>query len=232
MYSEIERYGNINKALNIEFSKIESPLRVMEDESTENFPLSYARIEKGNKFSQIYLAANEKLYLPDFWRNGVCLAHGKIDNIKELVNIIDFWLLKNISTKELSQRFPKVIPNEKAEAFDENKEVDYAWNSYLKDESFKELKEFIEIAKQDKVIGKLFPFTSLMRLCFSRCTGYPYTYDTPIVISIPYENGKYEVRFPENTTIGRGTAKEALEILKNNLPKDIKPAIKGTADDL
>lgn len=232
MYFEIEKHGNINKALNLEFEKIKSPLRVQEDEPMDKIPLTYASVVNGNKFSQIYLAAKEKIYLVDFWRNGVCLANGQTNEINELVQAIDYWLLKDITTKELSEKFSIVQPNEKAKAFDENREVEYAWNLYLQDENFKELKEFVAIAKEDEIIGKLFPFTSLMRLCFSRCTGYPYTNDTPIVISIPYENGKYEVRFPEDTTIGKGTAKEALEILKNNLPKDIKPAIKGTSEDL
>lgn len=232
MHLEIEKYGNINNILNLEFEKIKSPLRVQEDESLDKIPLTYARVENEKKLSQIYLAAKEKLYLPDFWRNGVCLAHGKTNDINELARVIEYWLLNDISTNELSQEFPMVIPNKKAEAFDENKEVEYAWNLYLKDDSFKELKEFIEIAKQDEIVGKLLPFTSLMRLCFSRCTGYPYTYDTPIVIAIPYENGKYEVRFPEGKSIGKGTAKEVLKMLKENLPEDIKPAVKGTADDL
>ena len=99
MYHEIEKYGNINKALNLEFEKIKSPLRVKEDESMDKIPLTYARVENGNKFSQIYLAAKEKIYLPDFWRNGVCLANGQTSEISELVKAIDYWLLKDVSTR-------------------------------------------------------------------------------------------------------------------------------------
>lgn len=232
MYLEIEKHGNINKALNLEFEKIKSPLRVQEDETMDKIPLTYARVENENKFSQIYLAAKEKLYMPDFWRNGVCLANGQTSEISELVKAIDYWLLKDVSASELSEKFSIVKPNEKAKAFDENKEVEYAWNLYLNDENFKELKDFVELAKEDETVGKLFPFTSLMRLCLSRCTGYPYTDDTPIIIPIPYEKGKYEVRRPDESVIGRGNAQEALNLLKENLPKNIEPAVKGTSDDL
>lgn len=232
MYLEIEKYGNINNALNSEFVKIKSPLRVQESESISKIPLTYALVEYRNKFSQIYLAAKKHIFLPDFWRDGVCLANGQTNELNELVTVIDFWLLNNVSTNELSETFTWVEPNNKAIAFDENREVEYAWNSYVQDENFKEFREFIKIAKQDEIIGKLFPFTSLMRLCFSRCTGYPYTYDTPIVIPIIDEKGTYEVRSNNGVIIGRGTAIQALMILKSHLPKNIKPAVKGTADDL
>ncbi|MGB0523902.1 MAG: DUF6193 family natural product biosynthesis protein, partial [Flammeovirgaceae bacterium] len=134
----------------------------------------------------------------------------------------------------LSQKFPIVIPNEKSSAFDENREVAYTWNSYLKNDRFLNLRGFIKVAMKDEIVGKLFPFTSMMRLCLSRCTGYPYTNDTPIVIGMMIEGDKYEyeVQHPEGTLIGRGNAREALNILKKHLPKDIKPAIKGTVDDL
>ncbi|MFC4635354.1 DUF6193 family natural product biosynthesis protein [Dokdonia ponticola] len=232
MYLEIEKYGNINNALNSEFAKIKSPLRVQESESIDKFPLTYALVEYRNKFSQIYLAGKKHVFLPDFWRDGVCLANGQTNELNELVRVVDFWLLNDVSTNELSETFIWVKPNKKAIAFDENRAVEYAWNSYLKNEIFKDFQEFIEIAKQDEIIGKLFPFTSLMRLCFSRCTGYPYTYDIPIVIPIIDEKGKYEVRSSNDVIIGRGTAIQTLKMLKSHLPKNIKPAVKGTADDL
>ncbi|MCB9233232.1 MAG: hypothetical protein H6581_16365 [Bacteroidia bacterium] len=232
MYLEIEKNGSINNALNIEFEKIKSPLRVNEENLADKFPLTYARLEYGNKFSQVYLAAKEKLFLPDFWRDGVCLANGKTSEIGELVRAIDFWLLKDVATSELSLKFPFVRPSERAQAFDENMEIEYAWRLYSQNEEFKELREFVALAKEDEIIGKLFPYTSLTRLCLSRCTGYPYTYDLPSVIPIPNEKGKFEVRLAGESVIGRGNAREALDFLKENLPENIGRAVKGTADDL
>lgn len=229
---EIEKYGNIDAVINEAFKKIASPLRISISQEELKMPLTYARVEHKNKFAQIYLASNKETYLPNFWRDGVCLAHGQTNDIYELVKAIDFWLYNNISTNEFSRNFPLITPSKKASAFDENREVEYAWNSYLNDDSFKDLWDFMELAVRDKVIGKLFPFTSLMRLCFSRCTGIPYTGDTPIVIPIPNKIGKFEVRLTDDMIIGRGNASEALKMVKENLPVDIKPAVKGTANDL
>jgi hypothetical protein len=73
----------------------------------------------------------------------------------------------------LAEKYSFVQPNEKAIAFDENKEVEYIWNCLLLDDSLG-LSEFIKLASKDEILSKLFPFTSLYTLCFSRCTGYPY----------------------------------------------------------
>lgn len=203
----------------------------------DKLPFAYARIEKGSKFSQVCLAADEKLYLPDFWRNGVCLAHARTDDILDLAKVIDFWLNHDISTGELAEKFGFVQPNENAKAFDENKEVEYTWNLILQDESRADLRDFIRLAIRDEVLNKLFPFTSLHTLCFSRCTGYPYdTHDLPDITPKKLENNSqlansvFVVKKNRNEYIGEGSAAEALKIVKAHLPANIQPAIKGTAD--
>lgn len=250
MYPELEKAGGLSKALNIQFAKINCSLRVTLDDG--KVPFTYARVEKGSKFSQVYIAAEEKLYLPGFWRDGVCLAHAKTDNILDLAKVIDFWLSHDISTTELAEEFRFVQVNNKAKVFDENKEVEYTWNSLQQDESRAELHDFIGLAINDEVLNKLFPFTSLYTLCFSRCTGYPYDTDNiPNVTPKMYENfalikphgaNRRKNDYPhsgiifvvtknKNEYLGEGNATEALKIVKDNLPDNIKTARKGTADD-
>ena len=81
MYPEIEEAGGLRNALAAEFSKIGSCLKDVPDSSSDIMPSTYSRVGKGNKFSQVYLAVKEKLYLPDFWREGICLAHGKTSKL-------------------------------------------------------------------------------------------------------------------------------------------------------
>jgi hypothetical protein len=232
LYPEIDEAGDLSNALNMEFEKINSSLRVAVDEDLNNLPFAYAMVENGKKYSQIYLAAETKLYLLDYWRDGVCLANGSIDNIRTLVESLNFWLSSDINTTILSDKFKFVKVNAKSKAFDEHREVEYTWHEMLNDSDKSELSDFIKLAIKDEVLSTLFPFTSVGRLCFSQCTGYPYTYDTPIVIPIPFENGIYEIRSSNDAFIGKGIAIDALEIVKANLPNDIKPAIRGTSDDL
>lgn len=171
MYPELENVGGLQNAIDIEFKKINSILRVTKANELEKIPLTYARIKNKDKFSQVYIGAEEKLYLSDFWKEGVCLAHGKTKSITDLGCVLNCWLCNDITTKELADKFNFVIPNDKAFAFDENKEVEYTWNSILQNETKEEIHDFIKIAINDDVLNKLFPFTSLYTLCFSRCTG-------------------------------------------------------------
>lgn len=247
-FPEIEKAGGLIFALNIAFTKIGSTLRVSNNYDPKFFPGTYARIEKNNKFSQIYIAAEEKLYLPDFWRDGVCLGHGKTDNIELLAKCIDLWLTTAVSTKQLSDKFNFVVPDKDAAIFDEGKEVEHKWQSILHDPHKKEIKSFVKLAINDKVLSRLFPFTSLYTLCFSRCTGFPYdTINLPSVTPKQFENfisskhidfkqqetnqleGQFVVTLNKEKFLGIGSAEEALKIVKANLPDNVQPARKGTA---
>lgn len=251
MYLELKIAGGLSNALNLEFEKISSDLRVsVDDELNKIVPFTYARVENDGKFSQVYIAADKKLYLPDFWRDGVCLAHAQTDNILNLAKAIDFWLSNDVSTNVLAEKYNFVQPYEKAKAFDENNEVDYIWDCLLEDDSL-ELGDFIKLASKDEILSTLFPFTSLYTLCFSRCTGFPYdTNNLPNVTPKQFGNfamqnyGQYNsandnfskderlfvVTKNKKEYLGEGNAAKALKLVRDNLPDDIRPAIKGTAD--
>ena len=229
LYPEIIAARGFINALNNAFERIGSKLRVVTNEDLDRIPFTYARVENDNRFTQIYLAAEQNLYLSNYWKDGVSLAHGNTDDINSLVESVDFWLCKNINSTELAQKFSFVSLSAKAETFDDGREVRYAWHSILIDPQRAELKQFIDLVMQDEILSTLFPFTSLTRLCFSRCTGYPYTYDLPVVI--PLNEHDFEVRLNNDVVVGRGNASQALKMVKENLPNDIKPAIKGTANN-
>src|SRR5690606_8675743 len=91
--------------------------------------------------------------------------------------------------KQLSDKFNFVVPDKDAAIFDEGKEVEHKWQSILHDPHKKEIKSFVKLAINDKVLSRLFPFTSLYTLCFSRCTGFPYdTINLPSVTPKQFEN--------------------------------------------
>jgi hypothetical protein len=251
MYPELDKVGGLQNAINIEFEKLNSTLRVSQDNELSKIPLTYARIENGQKFSQVYIGAEEKIYLPDFWKEGVCLAHGQAKNISALAQVLDFWLCNDVTTKQLADKFSFVSQSDKAFAFDNKNEVEYSWNLILQDQDKAEISDFVKLAIKDNVLNKLFPFTSLYTLCFSRCTGYPYDTDNlPNVTPKQFENfapiqgkksfsvqdiNKLETQFVvtknKSEYLGEGNAEEALKIVKANLPDNLQPARKGTADE-
>lgn len=230
-YPEIESAGGFVPALNVAFKNIGSVLRVSNELNGNTFPGSYALIEHDDKFSQIYIASEEKLFLPDYWRQGVCLAHGKIDELELLAKSIEFWLNNDVKTDQLADKFSFISPSKEASIYDDGNEVEYRWKKILNDPERKEIKEFVELAIKNNTLSKLFPYTSLLTLCFSRCTGYPFTYDTPTVTPI-LETNQFLVRAHDETEIGHGSVSEALKMVLDNLPSNIGPAVKGTSETI
>ncbi|MVO07750.1 hypothetical protein GOQ30_01065 [Flavobacterium sp. TP390] len=239
---KLELVAGLGKVINRALVERNSVLRVSEVSDLETLPFSYAVIKNGKKFSQVDIAKNEKLFLLDFWSDGVCLANGHASSLSELVDMLEFWLCNAIPTRALAERFSSITANEIAIAFDANQEVAYTWNLILQDTSL-ELTDFVRLAYQDEVVRLLFPYTSLYTLCFSRCTGYPYdSVGLPNVTSKRFETFvgitgnkpsevQYVVTINGTTYLGEGNAEEALQIVKAHLPKDITAARKGTAED-
>jgi len=65
----------------------------------------YARIESGQRSSQVYIAANVRLFLFDFWSKGVILAHGATPDIAEVAHAINRWVGSNCATSVLASNY-------------------------------------------------------------------------------------------------------------------------------
>lgn len=76
-YPDLVTKGGLVNALNAELQMIGSPLTAcgLSDQKPSGFP-TYASVESGDSFCQVYIAAEERLFMHDFWRKGVCLAEG------------------------------------------------------------------------------------------------------------------------------------------------------------
>lgn len=145
LYPELDKAGGLVNTLNEELLKINSPFRAIGNSNAVETSLVYARVEYLNKFSQVSIAAEEKLYLSDFWRDGVCLAHAHTDNISLAAEAIHYWLSENVLTSELANKYSFVKPVPKAVAFDEGREVEYAWNRLLNEKSFANLHSLLNL---------------------------------------------------------------------------------------
>lgn len=84
MYPDLKKVGGLAHALNIEFARINSSLKITPDDE-DKMPFVYASVTLGNKFSQIYIAAEKRLFMTDFWKDGICLANAQSDSITETV---------------------------------------------------------------------------------------------------------------------------------------------------
>src|SRR5262249_42755671 len=91
LYPDLIAAGGLSAALQAELQVIGSRLRVSELDKAINFVV-YARVEFGSRFSQVYIAAEERLFLFDCWSRGVCLAHGSTPSLAELAGAINRWV--------------------------------------------------------------------------------------------------------------------------------------------
>jgi hypothetical protein len=156
---------------------------------TVRFPFDWEVVKWKHRFSQIKTAKGKRLFMLDFWDRGVCLANGATPLLPEVAEVIDAWVAKEVSTGELRQRFPFVAVEPSAESHEQGAvaEVERQWHdlySYFKiNESKGPLVWLLEKAMEAPVLRRLFAYTSLDWLCFSRCTGYPFSRDCPKVCS-------------------------------------------------
>src|SRR5262249_37534363 len=98
------------------------------------------------------------------------------------------------------------------------------------------LTPLVEKAMAVPALRRLFPFTSLYSLCFSRCTGYPFSGDCPSAapagdIRRGAADPRFRVTDAKGGLLGEGTAAEAVEWLVQHLPPNCGPAVQGTADE-
>jgi hypothetical protein len=231
LYPDLKEKGGLKRALHCALEEIGSSLAVAElDKATTTF-VAFANVRKEARHSQVFIAAEERLFLVDFWNLGVQLATGRTSNLAEVAHAIDKWIARECNIDEL-QKFDFVQVSPLAHVYERSEEVEHRWQSYLSctHERFPELVAFVTEAASRPKLRQLFPYTSLDRFCFSRCTGYPFTTDTPYVA--PLGEARYAVLNPSGELIGSGSAKQAVEMVIENLPRHCGPAVPGTAEDL
>jgi hypothetical protein len=198
-------------------------------------------------------------YVPGqfFQRELPCLL-AVLSEIQEPINVIviDGYvsLGDKATTGELQCQFPffKSAPKAISHEHGAAAEVERKWQSLLShvrsDKYKSELLPLVEKAIEVPVLRRLFPFTSLSALCFSRCTGFPYSHDCPSACPsnrailqgymTPEQRAAigstklYTVADSKGQFIGQGDALEAIDLIVRHLPPNCGPAIQGTADDL
>ncbi len=248
LYPDVVRANGLPDALANALADLASPLKV---NTVEDF-IPYAQVAEKSRVSQMYIAAQERLFLFDFWSDGVLYGNGVCKTLTDAAQAINFWICEKPSIAVMEERFALFQPSEQGKAHEAGQAVKYQWVSLLKswentpDPSMSP-KPLIEAASKCPELRRLFPFTSLYRLCFSRTTGYPFTDDCPH--AVPIGNGRFRAYSAKHEivnrnhsgfdyqdtvyeVIGEGNVEEVIEMLVANLPPNCGAAISGTAEDL
>ncbi len=231
LYPDLVAAGGLGNALQAALKTIGSRHQIALLGEVYNL-MTYARVEFGSRSSHVHIAAQDRSFLLLCWARGVSMANGCTPSLDELARAIDRWLDSDETAAELATEFHFVTPEEHASVYERGVEVEERWREYLAGmgKRFPQLVEFVQAAAGKPKLRRLFPFTSMTQFCFSRCTGYPFTRDTPIVQPLP--GGIYEVVSPDGRILGRGNGEEAAGLVVQHLPPRCGDAAAGTADDL
>jgi len=226
LYPDLEVQGGVANALKQSLRSLGSALIVT--------GLGVARVEQNRRFSQIYTAAHERLFLYDFWDRGVMLADARTPDLDSVAKSVHAWVEDRVTMTQLRATFAFVVPAEIAEAFENDAEAEWKWSALEEavrgQDHMSDLLPLVIEAKKRAELRNLFPYASHDNLCLSRCTGYPYSGDCPY--AIPEKAKDYSVFDRRGKPVGQGDAARAVQLLIDHLPPGFEKAKKGTRDDL
>ncbi len=222
LYPDIIKVGGLAKAVNQSLVRIGSLLSVQDLNLN-----SYARVELDERFSQIYIALEERLFTFDFWSKGVHLANGSTNNLDQMSKAIDSWIAGKLSIEKMSKH-TFFSPNTYAKVFEEGVEVEHSWRCLLSSigSRIPELDDIVKLAYKYTNLRILFPYTSMNRFLISRCTGYPYSNDLPYIA--PQLDGSYKLLESSGKVLSHGNAHDIVDIWSSRIPSDCGHAVPGT----
>lgn len=227
-YRDIVRCGGPGPALQRALREIGSTLPVAK--GPEGLP-GWIDITSGSRSVDMLMRADERLFTFQVWGKGVRLARGSTPFLIEVARAVDRWIGSSCTARELAASFPFVTADGDAHIYESGDPVEYRWQCLLSEEFRRHDPHFADIVLTTSMrpqLRRLFPFISMFYLKFSRCTGFPYTYDLPFV-SWRGDHGYVVFNFDHQRLGKRATAEEAADLLVLHLPADCGRAVAGTA---
>jgi hypothetical protein len=218
-YPEVLAKGSLRAALEDALANRQS--RLVPTDVGDFLPVAYARVEAGNRFTQVYMASERRLFIAEFWMHGIAVAAGKCSDFVELATAVSRWNSnESCRLAELAGEFAWIQANERGVAFEKGREVEWGWQQLIaREERHKgELREFVALASREPRLRKLFPYVSLNSLSFNRGTGHPRAMATPIIT--PDENGNFNVRSEDEKLVG-GSSEAAVRFVIDHLPPEL-----------
>ncbi|GAB3172857.1 DUF6193 family natural product biosynthesis protein [Streptomyces incanus] len=93
--------------------------------------------------------------------------------------------------------------------------------------------ELVRVAHAEPLLRRLYPWTGMWELHFSRCTEIRHTWDIPYIGTL--RDGRYYVEGPDRSSsriAETGSARAAVTMVIDRLPPHCGPAFIGTAEEL
>jgi hypothetical protein len=155
LYPDIVEAGSINAALSKSLADIGSHL--VADESPVNKFMPYVCVEEGSRFSQTQLGSGQRLFLTDFWSQGVMFGNTSSDNLETIARAIHIWIAEKSSIEKMSKLFKSFSATESGKALEAGTYVEYQWKSLI--ESWKSRENPFKIRSHKQLFRFLFSLT-------------------------------------------------------------------------
>jgi len=155
LYPDIVEAGSINAALSKSLADIGSHL--VADESPVNKFMPYVCVEEGSRFSQTQLGGGQRLFLTDFWSQGVMFGNASSDNLETIARAIHIWIAEKSSIEKMSKLFKYFSATESGKALEAGTYVEYQWKSLV--ESWKSRENPFKIRSHKQLFRFLFSLT-------------------------------------------------------------------------
>ena len=129
LYPDIVEAGSINAAISKCLSDIGSHL--VAGESPVNKFMPYVRVVEGSRSSQTQLSSGQRLFLTNFWSEGVMFGNASSDNLADIARAIHAWIAEKSSIEKMSVLFKFFSPTEGGKAHEAGNYVELHWKSLL-----------------------------------------------------------------------------------------------------
>lgn len=228
LYPDLAPLGSLAAALRDLARREGVDLGSIETDQENRSPTS-AALHRGRRTVTITLGSQERWLIAECWQRGAVLASGKTPDVWAMLGAAQAFL-HEVSLADLHAQFPFLGVSDLGLAFEAGTEVTVKWQIYVAHPD-EDVRALAARAAPNPSLRSLFPFTSHRSLRFSRCTGYPYTWDLPFIV--PLGAGRYRVHFQgEEVLADNVDAASAVAAVIAALPPGSGPAVPGTAEDL
>jgi hypothetical protein len=171
LYPDVARAGSLDVAVSKSLADIGSNL-VASTIPAEQF-MPYAHVEDSSRFSQVHIAGGQRLFLFDFWSDGVRFGSGSSSELSEVARAVHTWIADKPTLEKMSSLFAFFSPTEGGKAYEAGTYVEQQWKGLI--ESWKGMESPFGIRSHKQLISFLFSLSLIEKARFVK--GY-FTYPT------------------------------------------------------
>jgi hypothetical protein len=227
--------GSMSERVDRELAMLGSALRVAPDEDWAGREFTEAWIYDGPRSCWLTPGAGERLSL------ALLLHRTQIAQVEDLeveiaARAIASWFGPDGSVAAVQRVAPRCEPARFAAAFERGDYLAWHWGNVLEEADSSSVlalhRPLLDRIATSDVARRFYSFTSLNRLCFSRCSLYPFDTDgLPMVHPVRDGRDVVYVIGVGDAERGRGDAREALACIERVLAAEPQPAYFGNIDD-